>query len=229
MIRLEQNYRSSEVIVAAANSVIVQNTLRQKKRLWTAQKGGENVVVCECRNGACELAYVASELKRRYAAGTPWSDMAVLFRTNSTGALFKDSLRASGIPVRLANEQMYSPLEIEDLLAFIRLTVNEGDDISFKRVAKVLRITFKQELFDSLKKAACDGRVGLLHAARQLLSRSGSRKLDAKDARELNRVVDCQTSLSNRAGELGLSVFIKRVVWFFSDCYVLWKRQAKRM
>ncbi len=136
LYKLEQNYRSTGMIVSAANSVIEKNTDRIPKEIWTANDGGEKIRVI--RNGSDneEGRFVASSIfevsARRQA---PWSAFAILYRTNAQSRAFEESLRKLNLPYRIyGGLSFYQRKEVKDLIAYFRLAVNPRDDEALRRV-----------------------------------------------------------------------------------------------
>ena len=132
---LEQNYRSTKVILDFANATIVDNRLRAPKQLWTSRTGGDEVVVNRFRDDRQEAENVADrigELQRRSVKGR---DMAILYRTNAQSRVFEEILRRRKIPyVLVGGMSFYERAEIKDCCAYLRLLVNQKDNVSFERV-----------------------------------------------------------------------------------------------
>jgi DNA helicase-2/ATP-dependent DNA helicase PcrA len=141
LVRLEENYRSTQVVLDAANGVIAENTGRIGKTLTTRRRGGESVTLLAAADERDEAEWVARELQRRSAAGE-WSyaDMAVLYRTNSQSRALEEAFRRAGIPYRLIGAiSFYERREVKDLLAYLRLVANPADDEAFLRAVGVPR------------------------------------------------------------------------------------------
>ncbi len=138
VVRLEQNYRSTQNILDAANSVIKNNIGRKGKRLWTDAGAGYKVTVHREPNEHEEAAYIASEIKRLYDDGYKYSDIAVLYRNNSLTRSAEDVFMRRAIPYRLLSGlRFYDRMEIRDMTAYLRLAKNPDDDISLKRIINV--------------------------------------------------------------------------------------------
>ncbi|HLS89312.1 MAG TPA: UvrD-helicase domain-containing protein [Sphingobacteriaceae bacterium] len=135
IIRLEQNYRSTQAILDAANRLIGHNTQRQAKRLWTDRGPGEAVVLYRARDEEDEAAFVAGEIRRLVQEeGRPWSDFALLYRTHAQSRALEDRLVLMGMPYRIiGGVRFYERKEIKDLLAYLRLLVNPWDESAFQR------------------------------------------------------------------------------------------------
>lgn len=138
VIKLEQNYRSSGIIIEAATSVIERNTQRKGKSMWTDNPEGEVVRIVECADDKKEAQFVSSEVERLRDEGTPFSDMAVFYRTNSQSRLIEDALRKIRAPYRVvAGLKFYERKEIKDVMAYLRLIVNEKDSLALSRIINV--------------------------------------------------------------------------------------------
>ncbi len=140
-IVLEQNYRSTQSILDAANAVIAQNMGRVPKDLWTDRGQGEKIVRYHAGDEHDEARYVAHELARLQAhEGMRWDEMAVFYRTNSQSRVLEEHLVRVGIPYQLVGgARFYDRREIKDAVAYLRAIVNPTDEVSVKRVLNVPR------------------------------------------------------------------------------------------
>ncbi|MGH7334274.1 MAG: ATP-dependent helicase [Candidatus Rokuibacteriota bacterium] len=137
VIRLEQNYRSTKRILAAAAAVIVNNTARQPKTLWTENEEGERPALYRAWEEHEEANFVAQRVLALRGDGCAWSDMAVFYRTNAQSRVLEDALRRGGIPYLIVGGvRFYERKEIKDTLAYLRLIVNPGDDVAFLRAVQ---------------------------------------------------------------------------------------------
>jgi len=141
LIKLEQNYRSTQVILDAANGVIAGNVQRLGKTLFTAKQGGETVTLLTAADERDEAEWLAAELVRRAAeTDVPHEGMAILYRTNAQSRALEETFRRRGIPYRLVGAvSFYERREVKDLLAYLRLVANPADDEAFLRVVNVPR------------------------------------------------------------------------------------------
>ncbi len=138
VIRLEQNYRSTGNILAAANAVIRRNPDRHGKSLWTENGPGEKVLVATLPDDRAEARYVASDIQRMLARGRSPSQIAVFYRTNAQSRLLEEELLFRGIRyVLIGGTRFYERKEVKDVLAYLRLLVNPADDVSCTRVINV--------------------------------------------------------------------------------------------
>ena len=138
-IKLEQNYRSTQNILDAANEVIGNNTGRKCKKLWTDNKGGSKIVVCENDNEHEEASYTAREIQRLIdEEGRHYKDFAVLYRINAQSRVLEEMFMREGLPYKIiGGQKFYDRKEIKDLIAYLRLIQNPADNVSLKRIINV--------------------------------------------------------------------------------------------
>ncbi|MBI4629725.1 MAG: UvrD-helicase domain-containing protein [Candidatus Rokubacteria bacterium] len=137
VIRLEQNYRSTRRILAIAAAVIANNLARKDKTLWTENAEGEPAAVYRAWDEHEEANFVAQTVLAARAAGRPWDEIAVFYRTNAQSRVLEDALRRGGIPyVIVGSVRFYERREIRDALAWLRLIVNPADDVAFRRAVQ---------------------------------------------------------------------------------------------
>ncbi|MBI4559134.1 MAG: UvrD-helicase domain-containing protein [Candidatus Hydrogenedentes bacterium] len=135
VFRLEQNYRSTAPVLAAANAVVAHNQRRLGKTLWTAQEGGESVRFYQAKDGEDEARFVVEDIGKRDLAPR---QVAVLFRTNGQARLMEEALRRKGLAyVVIGAVQFYGRKEVKDILSYLRLLVNPADDLSVRRIINV--------------------------------------------------------------------------------------------
>lgn len=138
VVRLEQNYRSTQNILDAANAVIKNNLGRKGKSLWTDAGEGDLITVHREPNEGAEAAFIASEIRNLYDEGYKYSDIAILYRNNSLTRSAEDIFMRRAIPYRLLSGlRFYDRKEIRDMVAYLRLAKNPDDDISLKRIINV--------------------------------------------------------------------------------------------
>jgi DNA helicase-2/ATP-dependent DNA helicase PcrA len=168
LVRLEENYRSTQIVLDAANGVIGENTGRIGKTLTTRRRGGEMVTLLAAADERDEAEWVVRELERRSAAGD-WSyaEMAVLYRTNAQSRAMEEAFRRAGIPYRLIGAiSFYERREVKDLLAYLRLVANPSDDEAFLRAVGVPRRGLGETSLAVLGQAAAKWGKPLLETAR---------------------------------------------------------------
>ncbi len=139
VVRLEQNYRSTNNILNAANQVIRHNPRRRGKQLWSRHGDGDKLRLVACEHDEVEAQFVVDEIQlNKMARGIPWGDQAILFRTNQQSRPLEAALRRSGIRYRIVGGQsFFDRLEIRDFLAYLKVLSNPNDDASLLRIANV--------------------------------------------------------------------------------------------
>ena len=136
VIVLEQNYRSTQRILDAANAVIANNAARRPKQLWTEQIGGELITRYHAEDEHDEAAFVVRETMRLVETeGHRFNDVAVFYRTNAQSRIIEEQLVRAGVPYRVVGGvKFYDRREVKDLLAYLRALVNPDDEVSWRRV-----------------------------------------------------------------------------------------------
>src|SRR6266536_453603 len=169
LVRLEQNYRSTQIILDAANGIIAENSTRLGKTLFTDKKGGDPVTLLSTADERDEAEWLANEFARRAADGDiAYEGMAILYRTNAQSRPLEEAFRFRGIPYRLIGAiSFYERREVKDLLAYLRLIANPADDEAFLRVVNVPRRGIGDASLAVLGKAAAGWRKPMLEAARR--------------------------------------------------------------
>ena len=134
-VRLEQNYRSDGNILRLANSVIRNNKSRKSKALWTDREDGEKITYRRLEDDKQEAYWIGAEIDRLHSEGYNFRDIAILYRKNAQSRIFEEKFSFRGIPYRvLAGLRYYDRKEIKDVMAYLRLIANPGDNESMRRV-----------------------------------------------------------------------------------------------
>jgi len=139
VVKLEQNYRSTQNILDAANGVIANNRGRKEKALWTENEQGEPIMFQQFQNGYEEAEYVAGEISKKVRNGeAEYEDFAVLYRTNAQSRLFEEKFLYANIPYKIVGGvNFYSRKEIKDILAYLKTIDNGKDDLAVRRIINV--------------------------------------------------------------------------------------------
>ncbi|MCB0395349.1 MAG: UvrD-helicase domain-containing protein [Flavobacteriales bacterium] len=163
IFRLEQNYRSTQTIVNAANSLIEHNTERLRKEVWTENEEGEKIRVMKAASDNEEGKLIAQMMfQTKMEWRLPNSDFAILYRTNAQSRAMEEALRRMNIPYRIyGGTSFYQRKEIKDLLAYFRVTVNPNDEEAIKRIINYPARGIGQTTVDKLVVAANAGTSGL--------------------------------------------------------------------
>lgn len=138
-IKLEQNYRSTKIILQAANDVIENNIERKPKKLWTNNPEGEKIIHYTARTGADEAFFIAKEAaKQKDLYNIAYGDMAVLYRTNAQSRVLEEAFMKTGVPYTMVGGlKFYDRKEIKDILAYLRVIYNPEDTVSLMRIINV--------------------------------------------------------------------------------------------
>jgi DNA helicase II / ATP-dependent DNA helicase PcrA len=140
VVKLEQNYRSTQTVLDAANAIVGNNRERRPKRLWTDAGRGDPVIVSELEDEHAEARFVASEIGRLAEEGTPRDEIAVFYRVNAQSRVLEDSLVRFEIPYQvIGGTKFYERAEVKDAIAYLNLLANPADAISFSRIVNTPR------------------------------------------------------------------------------------------
>ena len=138
VVKLEQNYRSTQNILDAANAVIRNNVGRKSKALWTNQGAGKPVHFRQLENAYEEAEYLADDISRKVRAGASYGDFAILYRTNAQSRLLEERMVVEGIPYNVVGGvNFYSRAEIKDVLAYLKTIDNGRDEVALRRIINV--------------------------------------------------------------------------------------------
>ena len=166
---LDQNYRSTQTVLDAANAVIANNLGRTPKRLWTDQGQGAPIVRYDAHDEGDEATWVARFLGQCHDdEHRRWGDLAVFYRTNAQSRVLEEALMRAGVPYRVVGgTRFYDRREVRDALAYLRLVVNPGDEISLKRVLNVPKRRIGDTSVAKVDAFAAREGVGFLDALRR--------------------------------------------------------------
>lgn len=169
VIMLEQNYRSTKKILAAANNVIEKNHGRKPKKLWTDKEEGVPITLYVAQSETDEARFMISKITEAEQKGVSLNDIAILYRTNAQSRSFEDALMRSSINYRLVGGQrFFDRREIRDILAYLKLLVNPADDISFNRAVNIPKRGVGPASMAKFTQFATQEDLPLLAAAQQI-------------------------------------------------------------
>lgn len=180
VFRLEQNYRSTQVIVNAANSVIVHNSNRLKKKCFSEGEHGEKIELLKAYNEQDEASSIVSSIMRRiYASKASYDSFAILYRTNSQSRTLEEALRRRNIPyIIYAGHSFYERKEVKNMLAYLRLVLNHNDNEAFRRIVNIPARGIGQTSLNRLS----DGASAMGISLWDMCIQGGLDKYDIKDA-----------------------------------------------
>ncbi len=209
LIRLEQNYRSTQVILDAATAVVSRNRARKGKVLWTDRAGGARVGLYEAQDADEEAFFVAAEIQRTLAAEGD-ATIAVLYRTNSQSRLFEEALRRLTINYRVVGGfSFYERAEVKDLLAYARLVTNLRDSASLARVINTPPRGIGGTTVEALEDSARRGGLSLWEALEQEL---GAKLLLARSLRVLQNFYNLVRELVAAREQFTMSGFFREIL-----------------
>lgn len=192
VVKLEQNYRSTQSILDAANAVICQNRDRHEKALWTEQVGGDPVEVYQAGDERGEAFFVAQSIRRMVDQG-PFSptDIAILYRTNSQSRVLEEHLRAARIPAKVVGAvSFFERKEVRDIVAYLRILGNSAADSALERIINVPARGLGETTIDRLRAAARATNGSPLLDAVRLASRGEVAGLGQAQRKKLHAFVD---------------------------------------
>ena len=173
-ILLEQNYRSTQNILSAANAVIARNTGRRAKNLWTASGDGALITLDAADSEHDEARFVVGEIDRLAEAGTDWGDIAIFYRTNAQSRALEELLVRQGIPYRVVGgTRFYERREIKDALAYLQIISNPDDTVAARRVLNVPKRGIGAKAEEAIAAHAAHHGISFGAALRHLWLRAG--------------------------------------------------------
>lgn len=174
MIRLEQNYRSTAMILNAANALIHNNSTRMGKELWTAGSEGEKILVYSAFNELDEARFVTERIGMELNQGASADEIAVLYRSNAQSRVLEEALLRVGIAYRIyGGVRFFDRAEIKDTLAYLRLLVNPNDDTAFERVVNFPTRGIGEKTLDEVRQYARAEQCSLCDASKGILQSTG--------------------------------------------------------
>lgn len=211
VIRLEQNYRSTETILNAANALINNNKGRLGKELWTESKDGEKIVLYGAFNEIDEARFVAERIRMVInQAGNTASDVAILYRSNAQSRVLEEALLRAGIAYRIhGGVRFFERAEIKDTLAYLRLLANENDDTAFERVVNFPVRGIGEKTLEELRLLAKTNQISLWEASRRVLSENS---LSTRAAHALAQFIHLMDELRNNTKNQELDEQIAAVI-----------------
>jgi DNA helicase-2/ATP-dependent DNA helicase PcrA len=210
IVRLEQNYRSTQTILAAANAVIEHNSGRLGKKLWTDGPRGEPIKLYAAFNERDEAEFVVNRIRSAVERGERKSDIAVLYRSNAQSRVFEETLLAAGIPYRVyGGMRFFERAEIKDALGYLRLIANRDDDPSFDRIVNTPTRGIGARTLDLVRVRARDSGTSLWRAAGEVI---GENVLTARSSRALWEFMKLIETLAEQTEGMPLHAQVARVI-----------------
>jgi DNA helicase-2/ATP-dependent DNA helicase PcrA len=197
VVKLEQNYRSSQTIITAATKVISNNNQRKHKTLFTENEKGDPIIVREEDNEYNEARYVVGEIQKLLNEDFAATDIAIFYRTNAQSRVLEEQLRTRGIPYKLVGgTKFYERMEIKDVLGYMKMIINPTDDIALKRIINVPARGIGKTTIDRLEEFAGERQTSMLEAAALAVDH---REFNAGTTSKLRGFLNLVDSLRNKA------------------------------
>ncbi|MGZ3540457.1 MAG: DUF3553 domain-containing protein [Vulcanimicrobiaceae bacterium] len=210
VFKLEENYRSTQRILDAANSLVSNNMTRASKKLFTRRSEGEQITAFGADTERSEARYVVEKIKELVRDGAAYRDFLILYRTNAQSRVFEEALISEGIPYRVVGGVgFYARAEIKDVIAYLRYIENPSDALAFKRIVNVPRRSIGQQTLASLVTAANAEHksVGEAIFDKELLKRAVPKK-----TKELERFAELIETLRNRREDYSIADLLVAVM-----------------
>lgn len=174
VVRLEQNYRSTGHILAAANAVVANNARRKPKRLFTDAGDGEKIKVFQASDERDEGRWIGSEIEKLHDGGTSYDDMAVFYRTNAQSRILEDMFLRAGVPYKIVGgTRFFDRAEVRDVMAYLKLVVNPDDDVAALRVVNTPRRGIGTTSINKIRELAADEGVSFFSACELAIAETG--------------------------------------------------------
>lgn len=207
-IRLEQNYRSTQNILDAANAVIRHNVGRKGKTLWTENGAGEVVTVKTCFNEGDEANYVVGQIMMNYRRGRNWKDNAVLYRMNAQSNALEYAFKRNGVPYKIiGGTKFFDRAEVKDMLAYLCVINNPADDLRLRRIVNVPARKIGAATMDKAQVIATEEGLPLM----EVLRRAGDYPQLKASAGKLTTFTEMIDEMRRQADDMGLVEFYEYV------------------
>jgi DNA helicase II / ATP-dependent DNA helicase PcrA len=210
VFKLEENYRSTQRILDAANALVANNKDRAAKKLFTQRAEGEAITLYAAATERDEARYTVEKIKQMVRDGAAYKDFLILYRTNAQSRVFEEALIADGIPYRVVGGVgFYARSEIKDVIAYLRYIVNPADALAFKRIVNVPRRGIGQQTLAALVQAASARGLSVGEAIfdSELLKEAVPKKL-----KELERFAELIRGFRNRAEDMSVADLLVSVM-----------------
>lgn len=209
VVKLEQNYRSTQVILDAANAVINNNSARKPKNLWTDNKSGVPIMYYRARDDRDEADFAIREIRNMQDEGKKLGDMAVLYRTNAQSRMFEELLVKSGLPyIMVGGLKFYDRKEIKDVLAYLRVLFNFQDNQGMLRIINVPRRGIGGATIEKLQALADEYNCSLFELITDPLKLANAGRIAGK----LENFAKIMAELKNMVDKVSVKELIEAVV-----------------
>ncbi len=211
LIRLEQNYRSTSVILDAANALISNNQKRMGKNLWTSANAGDRIIVYSALNEIEEARFVGEYIHHEIKQGASAGDMAVLYRSNAQSRVIEETLIKAGVAYRIyGGVRFFDRAEVKDTLAYLRLLVNPHDDNAFERVVNFPTRGIGERTLEEVRLQASAAHCSLWQASQSILVAGA---LAQRAGSALGKFIELITQLQEQTQDLPLDEQLTQVIF----------------
>ncbi len=221
VVKLEQNYRSTQQILDAAYSVISKNINRKDKNIWTENKSGHLLASYEARDESDEAQFVVLEINSLRGSGVKLNNVVVLYRTNAQSRIIEEALLGDSIPYRIIGGlKFYQRKEIKDIIAYLRLIENYNDEISLERVLNEPKRGIGDKTLEKWLKIAKENGIDPINCAKELfVTQTKANGLKIVDSKKESILRFCEfiERMNGVKNKLTLADFIQKV--FFESGY----------
>jgi DNA helicase-2/ATP-dependent DNA helicase PcrA len=227
VVNLERNYRSSSNILNAANALISKNSERLEKNLWSELGEGEKIQIYTAADDKGEAAFIAQTVYYHYdSCNTPYSEMAVFYRTNAQSRSLEDRFLANRIPYCIVGGQsFYQRREIKDVLAFMRIAQNPTDFVSFARTINLPKRGLGDATLEKLRLGALLEQMPLLSYCRAVFSENAPLKLSAKQKEGLRDYLVVIDKICTRISEGSIASVVREAI--YASCYIEYLKEEQ--
>jgi DNA helicase-2/ATP-dependent DNA helicase PcrA len=209
-VRLEQNYRSTQTILQAANGVIAFNNGRLGKELWTAGESGEPITLYAGFNEQDEARFIVEQIEQWLQGGNDRSSAAILYRSNAQSRVLEEALIRAAVPYRIyGGQRFYERLEIRNALAYMRLLLNRGDDAAVERVINTPPRGIGSKTLDTVRSCARSRDISMWQAIAAVIE---EKLLPARALTALQGFVALVNELDSGTDELTLAEVVEQVI-----------------
>ena len=210
VIKLEENYRSTKIILDAANEVIKNNKTSKDKKLWTKKVSGDKIILKPCSDGRDEVSFVIEEIAEMKKDGRRYNDFTILYRTNAQSRLFEEGFLRYNIPYKVfGGMQFYQRAEIKDILAYLSVINNTRDGINLDRIINVPKRKIGDKTIEKIKNYAEEKGLSIYDSLKEAENISG---LSSAVIEKLKEFSNMMAELEELSFELPVSELFDEVI-----------------
>lgn len=190
IIKLEENYRSTSVILEAANEVIKNNKSSKDKKLWTQNENGELIQILECDNGRDEVNKIIDIIREEHSKGVPYKDITILYRTNAQSRIFEEGFLRYNIPHKVfGGISFYARAEIKDIVAYLSVIVNPKDELNLTRILNIPKRKLGDKGLEKIVEYARENKLSLLESLNYINDIAGLNSVTKEKLMELYNII----------------------------------------